>query len=87
MLDGLGAMGIIRAFMSKSHLPPYDPHAPFEEGRGQWPPAFSSDQLLGQMEWIHNLNTEKARQMAEHRMTLMTAFIAQARREVLQPDA
>jgi hypothetical protein len=39
------------------------------------------------MEWIHNLNTEKARQMAEHRMTLMTAFIAQARREVLQPDA
>jgi uncharacterized protein len=85
MLDGLGAMGIIRAFMSKSHLPPYDPHAPFEQGKDQWPPSFSSDQLLGQMAWIHNLNTEKARQMAERRIAFMTAFVAQARREVLQP--
>lgn len=87
MLDGLGAMGIMRAFMSKSHLPPYDPDAPFEEGRGQWPPSFSSDQLLGQMAWIHNLNTAKARQMAERRIALMTAFVAQACRELLQPDA
>jgi uncharacterized protein len=87
MLDGLGAMGILRAFMSKSHLPPYDPLAPFEEGRDQWPPSFSSDQLLGQMAWVRNLNTEKARHMAERRMALMTSFVAQARRELLQPDA
>ena len=86
MLDGLGAMGIIRAFMSKSHLPPYDPRAPFEEGRNQWPPSFSSDQLLGQMGWVHNLNTDRARQMAERRIQLMVAFVAQARRELLQPD-
>jgi HD superfamily phosphodiesterase len=87
MLDGLGAMGIIRAFMSKSHLPPYDPHAPFEEGKNQWPPSFSSDQLLGQMAWVRKLNTGKARQMAERRIELMATFVAQARRELLQPDA
>lgn len=86
MLDGLGAMGILRAFMSKSHLPPYDPEAPFEEGRNQWPPTFSSDQLLGQMAWVHNLNTQKARQMAARRIRLMAEFVAQARRELLQPD-
>lgn len=86
MLDGLGAMGIIRAFMSKSHLPPYDPHGPFEEGRNQWPPSFSSDQLLGQMGWVHNLNTDKARQMAERRIQPLAAFVAESRRELLQPD-
>jgi HD superfamily phosphodiesterase len=87
MLDGLGAMGILRAFMSKSHLPPYDPAAPFEEGRDRWPPSFSSDQLLGQMTWVNNLNTWRARQMAERRIALMNDFVAQARRELLQPDA
>lgn len=83
MLDGLGTMGIIRAFMSKSHLPPYDPNAPFEDGSSQWPPNYSSDQLLGQMEWYKRLNTDTARQMAEERFSFMQAFVAQAQREIL----
>jgi uncharacterized protein len=82
MLDGLGAMGIIRAFMSKSHLPAYDPEAPFENNDDRWPPLFSSDQFLGQMAWYDYLNTETARQMAEDRFALMRAFMDQARREV-----
>jgi uncharacterized protein len=81
MLDGLGAMGIIRAFMSKSHLPPYDPDGPFEDNDDRWPPLFSSDQFLGQMAWYDRLNTDTARQMAEDRFALMRAFVAQARRE------
>lgn len=81
MLDGLGAMGIMRAFMSKSHLLPYDPEAPFEDNNERWPPLFSSDQFLGQMAWYDRLNTETARQMAEDRFALMRAFRAQARRE------
>jgi HD superfamily phosphodiesterase len=81
MLDGLGAMGIIRAFMSKSHLLPYDPEAPFEDSDDRWPPLFSSDQFLGQMAWYDRLNTETARQMAEDRFALMRAFRSQARRE------
>ncbi len=86
MLDGLGAMGIIRAFMSKSHLLPYDPEAPFEDNDDRWPPLFSSDQFLGQMAWYDRLNTETARQMAEDRFALMRAFRAQARREAGADD-
>lgn len=86
MLDGLGAMGIIRAFMSKSHLPPYDAGAPFEAGTNRWPPAYSSDQLLGQMEWFERLNTGKARQMAARRMAFMQSFVDQALDELAGPD-
>jgi hypothetical protein len=43
MLDGLGAMGIVRALMSKSQLLPYDPGAPFEEGANRWPAMYCSD--------------------------------------------
>ncbi len=83
MLDGLGAMGILRAFMSKSHLLPYDPEAPFEESRNRWPPNYCSDQLFGQMEWYDRLNSNIARQMAQQRISLMTDFVAQAHREIV----
>lgn len=82
MLDGLGAMGIMRAFMSKSQLPPYDSHDPFQKGSNRWPPDYTSDQLFGQMEWYGRLNTPTARQMAEKRIGLMATFIAQAREEI-----
>jgi uncharacterized protein len=82
MLDGLGAVGIIRAFMSRSHLPPYDPIDPFGNNQGRWPARYSSDQLLGQMAWYDWLNTESARQMAAERIAFMQAFVAQAQREL-----
>lgn len=83
MLDGLGAMGIIRAFMSKSHLPPYNTDDPFRDGDNQWPPSYSSDQLLGQMEWYDRLNTDTARLMAKKRIEFMAAFVKQARDEIM----
>ena len=83
MLDGLGAIGIIRAFMSKSHLSPYDPQAPFENGSDRWPPRYTSDQLLGQMAWYERLNTSTARQLAEERFAFMQVFVTQARSEIL----
>jgi uncharacterized protein len=82
MLDGLGAMGIMRAFMSKSHLPPYNADLPFQDSRNRWPPDYSSDQLFGQMEWYDRLNTDTARQMAKKRMAFMAAFVTQARDEI-----
>ncbi len=82
MLDGLGAIGIIRAFMSRSHLPPYDPSAPFETSAERWPALYSSDQLLGQIKWYGWLKTDTARQMAEDRVAFMHAFINQAQKEV-----
>lgn len=86
MLDGLGAMGIIRAFMSRSHLAPYEPGAPFVKGRATWPARFSSDQLFGQMDWFDRLNTGTARKMARDRLAFMEAFVAQAIREITTED-
>ena len=82
MLDGLGAIGIIRAFRSRTHLPAYDPGAPFGDNDGRWPALYASDQYLGQMAWIHNLNTDAARQMAAERYAFMETFAEQVRREI-----
>jgi uncharacterized protein len=82
MLDGMGALGILRAFMSRSHLPPYDPDDPFGDNDNRWPALYSSDQYLGQMAWYDYLNTETARQMAQDRVAFMRAFIVQLRREL-----
>jgi uncharacterized protein len=86
MLDGMGAVGIMRAFMSKGHLPPYDPSAPFERGGERWPAARASDQVLGQATWSDWLNTDKARQIAADRTAFMHAFIAQIRHELATDD-
>jgi uncharacterized protein len=86
MLDGLGAVGIIRAFMSRSHLAPYESDAPFVRERAAWPARFSSDQLFGQMDWFDRLNTGTAREMARHRLAFMEAFVAQALREITLED-
>ena len=86
MLDGLGAIGIMRALMSKSQLPAYDSSAPFDEGGDRWPAQYMSDRLLGQMDWYHRLHTETARQMAAERFRYMEGFLAQARSE-LAPDS
>ena len=86
MLDGLGAIGIIRAYMSRNHLPPYDPGDPFGENDNRWPALYSSDQLLGQMAWYGYLNTTTAKEMAEQRRAFMETFVAQAQREIEPGD-
>jgi uncharacterized protein len=82
MLDALGAIGIMRAFMSKGHLPAYDPNNPFAKGNTNWPTVSASDQVLGQIEFYHWLNTNTARNMAEERFTFMKVFVAQIRHEL-----
>ena len=82
MLDGMGAVGIMRAFMSKSHLPPYDPASPFQVNGTPWSLATCSDQILAQRKWLDFLNTDAARAMAEERAQFMDTFLAQAQREL-----
>jgi uncharacterized protein len=82
MLDGLGAIGLLRAFTSKAALPAYDPEAPFVEGPYARPPLTLSDQVRFQMEWIDFLNTDTACEMAWDRIEFMRAFVAQLRREL-----
>lgn len=86
MLDGLGAIGIMRAYMSRSHLLPYDPDDPFGENDNRWPALYSSDQLLGQMAWFRLLNTATAQKLAERRWAFMKDFVAQARQELCSGD-
>lgn len=86
MLDGLGALGLMRAFMSKSHLLPYDAGAPFERSEGRWPAVFCSDQILAQMDWYRWLNTDRARQLARKRISFMETFLAQLQGEIMTRD-
>lgn len=82
MLDGLGAVGIMRAFMSKSHLPPYDPTAPFQRDGDPWALATCSDQVLAQRTWLDRLNTDTARRIAQDRAAFMDTFLAQIQQEL-----
>jgi uncharacterized protein len=82
MLDGLGAVGIMRAFMSKGHLIPYDPDAPFDRDHACHPPVYTSDQIWLQLKFYGWLNTDTARQMARQRMAFMNTFVSQVRREL-----
>jgi uncharacterized protein len=82
MLDGLGAMGIARALIHKSHLLLYDPGAPFKKGGDPWPAIYCSDQIEGLMGWYDRLNTATARDMGQDRVAFMEQFIAQARLEI-----
>lgn len=82
MLDGLGAIGLLRAFTSKAALPAYDAEAPFADGTYARPPLTLSDQMRFQMEWIDFLNTDTAREIARDRVEFMRTFIAQLKREL-----
>jgi uncharacterized protein len=82
MLDGLGAIGLMRAFASKAALPAYDPQAPFDDGPYRRPPRYILDQVRFQMDWIGFLNTDTARQLARDRVDFMRAFVAQVQREL-----
>ena len=81
MLDGIGAIGLMRALMSKYMLPPYDPEVLFDELR-HWPPRYVADQLHMQIKFMDWMNTETGRGMARERYEFMWAFIRQVRREV-----
>jgi uncharacterized protein len=80
MLDGMGAIGLMRAFMSKHMLPAFDPGALFAEARR--PPVHVADQVCFQMTWVERMNTETGRMLAEERLTFMRAFVDEVRREI-----
>jgi uncharacterized protein len=83
MLDGLGAVGLVRAFASKAALPPYDERGVMLGGHFLRPPRTIADQIAFQIAWIDFLNTETAREMARERVAFMRAFLAQWHKEVV----
>jgi uncharacterized protein len=81
MLDGLGAIGLVRALMSKHMLPPYDPGVVFDR-QLHWPPELVADQICFQMTWIERMNTETGHRLARRRVEFMRTFAAELQREV-----
>jgi uncharacterized protein len=86
MLDGLGAIGIMRAYMSQSMLPDYLSDISFERETPIWPPPSASDQVLNQLRFYDWLNTDTARKMAAERFSFMQTFVNQLRREITGDD-
>jgi hypothetical protein len=82
MLDGLGAIGIMRAFMSQSHLPAYQPDSDLVGNHDGWPPNCAIDQVLGQQKFYAWLNTDTARQLAQERFSFMQRFMVQLQHEI-----
>ena len=81
MLDGMGAVGLMRALMSKSMLPPYDSETLFD-GEPRRPPTSVADQVRFQMEWIGWMNTDAGRRLAKSRHEFMQLFADQIRAEL-----
>lgn len=79
MLDGMGAIGLMRAFMSKSALLAYEASAPFAQDPVR-PPRTVADQVRFQMSW--QPVTEVGRRMARQRLAFMHTFVEQIQREI-----
>ena len=84
MLDGLGAIGIMRAYTSKAHLPCYalDNIVP-TVGRRY---STIHEQIAFQMEWLEMMHTDTGREIAGHRHALMMQFLDDFKGEVLGRD-
>ncbi|MEI6237591.1 MAG: HD domain-containing protein [Candidatus Saccharibacteria bacterium] len=73
MLDGLGAIGIMRAYTSKANLTDYDPE--------NITPAIGKrdtnihDQIAFQMEWVDFMHTPTAKKIATKRHDFMVNFL------------
>ncbi len=79
-IDGLGAIGLIRAYTSKSHLPDYPEGVIVSQGSRT--AATISEQVAFQLEWFEMLYTDSARQIALQRYKFMQDFMLELKREV-----
>lgn len=84
MLDGMGAIGLMRAYTSKSHLPDYDPEniAPTKGQRN----TNIHDQIAFQMEWLEFMHTPTGRKLAQKRYDFMRGFLKTFEQEVNRED-
>jgi uncharacterized protein len=84
MLDGLGAIGLMRAYTSKSHLPAYDPTniVPAVGARD----TNIHDQIAFQLEWLGMMHTDTGRELAQRRGAFMLDFLQRFEQEVHGQD-
>lgn len=84
MLDGMGAVGIMRAYSANADLPCYDVKEiiPFEGKRK----TTMNHSVAFQMEWLNKIHTETAKKIAIKRFQYMQKFLEQFRDEVNGTD-
>lgn len=89
MLDGLGAIGILRACTSKADLPDYDP-GNFIPAIGQRRGTTICGQIAYQMEWVDFaggfLHTQTGKKLGKERYDFMKLFLDTLRVEVSGDD-
>jgi uncharacterized protein len=84
MLDGLGAVGIMRGYTSRAHLPCYTEDAIIATSAST--SGTLHQQLAFQMEWLDFMHTDTGRRIAISRHKFMQDFLKQFEREVLRQD-
>lgn len=84
MLDGMGAIGLMRAYTSKAHLPDYDPEN-ITPTKGQRDTTIH-DQIAFQMEWLEFMHTPTGRRLAQKRYDFMRGFLSTFEKEVNGDD-
>lgn len=84
MLDGLGAIGIMRAYTSKAQLICYDP-ANIIPTTGKRD-ATIHEQIAFQMEWLDMMHTETGKHIAKERGDRMVRFLEEFKLEALGED-
>lgn len=79
-LDGLGAIGLMRAYTSKYLLPAYDP-ANIVPSKGERDTTVHA-QIAFQLEWLDMMETETGRRLAQKRGKVMQDFLQTFKDEV-----
>ncbi len=78
-LDGLGAIGLMRAMMSKYHLEDYNPQNPF---RRQKPTRTIIDHLYYLLEWEKMFYSQPAKKLAKPKIKIIKIFLKQLKYEI-----
>ena len=83
-LDGMGAIGITRAFLSQPNLPDYDPNDIMPHPGEYNQPATIHQQIRYQMKWNDMFYTETAKKLGEKRYKFMQNFMKQIEEEIAE---
>ena len=80
-LDGLGAIGLMRAMMSKYHLQDYNAQRPFYR---QKPTRTIIDHLYYLLEWEKMFYSRPAKKLAKPRLKIIKDFLKELKYEINQ---
>lgn len=83
-LDGLGAIGISRAYISHHFLPDYDPHNVIPHPGAYNEATTIHQQIRFAMTWYDMLYTETAKKIGKERHKFMENFLKEVAKEIAQ---